>query len=231
MLPLSDDGIIRSWNRNPDAWTAAVREGRIASRVAVTDLAVLDAVLSRNPRRVLDIGCGEGWLARALSSRGIAVIGIDAVQSLVDAARRSGGGEFRQVPYDALSREFPVESFDLAVCNFSLIGKESVEAVFSAIPRILAPGGSFVVQTLHPVVACGELPYAAGWREGSWAGFGPEFTDPAPWYFRTVGDWVRLFAEQGLVIREMREPTLPLTGRPASLIVLAEKMRPSGPSV
>jgi 2-polyprenyl-3-methyl-5-hydroxy-6-metoxy-1,4-benzoquinol methylase len=213
--------IIESWNGNTGAWTAAVREGKIASRVAVTDGAIVDAVLSRSPRRALDIGCGEGWLSRALNERGIVVVGIDAVQSLVDAARLAGGGDFRRIPYESLAGELSGETFDLAVCNFSLIGKESVEAVFDAVPRILSPGGFFIVQTLHPLAACGDLPYIEGWREGSWAGFGPEFADPAPWYFRTIGDWVALFAGSGLAIREMREPTLAQTGRPASLLLIA----------
>ncbi len=221
MKTRDDAGILESWNGNSDAWTAAVRAGKIASRVAVTDRAIVEAVLSRSPRRALDIGCGEGWLSRALSERGIAVTGIDAVQALVDAARLSGGGEFRTIPYETIARDLADEKFDLAVCNFSLIGKESVEAVFDAVPGILAPGGSFLMQTLHPLSACGDLPYSEGWREGSWAGFGPEFTDPAPWYFRTIGDWVRLFARSGLVIEEIREPILAQTGRPASMLIFS----------
>lgn len=55
------EGIRRSWNTNASAWIGAVREGRIESRVRVTDRAILDAVLVRPPHRVLDLGCGEGW--------------------------------------------------------------------------------------------------------------------------------------------------------------------------
>lgn len=69
--PLTDAKIVESWQNNAEAWTAAVRERRIESRTLVTDRAIVDAVLSRSPRHVLDIGCGEGWLGRALADRGV----------------------------------------------------------------------------------------------------------------------------------------------------------------
>jgi hypothetical protein len=45
---------------------------------------------------------------------------------------------------------------------------------------------SFIIQTLHPLIACGDFSYQDAWREGSWAGFSDDFTDLAPWYFRTL---------------------------------------------
>jgi len=60
----------------------------------VTNRAILDTVLALRARRVLDIGCGEGWLGRALGAEGVAVTGIDAVDSLIAEARRLGGATF-----------------------------------------------------------------------------------------------------------------------------------------
>ncbi|MBA3466016.1 MAG: class I SAM-dependent methyltransferase, partial [Gemmatimonadaceae bacterium] len=88
---------------------------------------------------------------------------------------------------------------------------------------LLDRGGAFIVQTLHPVVAGGDLPYEDGWREGSWTGFSTEFTDPAPWYFRTLESWIRLFREGGLRVMELREPVHPVTRKPASVIFIAER--------
>ena len=85
---LSDASIVDSWRKNAHAWTAAVRERRIESRTLVTDRAIVDAVLSRSPRRVLDIGCGEGWLGRALAGSGVALLGIDVVPGLIARGER-----------------------------------------------------------------------------------------------------------------------------------------------
>jgi 2-polyprenyl-3-methyl-5-hydroxy-6-metoxy-1,4-benzoquinol methylase len=219
---LSDARIVDSWRKNASPWTAAVRENQIASRALVTNEAILDAVLSRSPRTVLDIGCGEGWLARALADHGVRAIGVDVVPALIEQARKAGGGEFRVSSYeDIAAGDFDV-TVDVAVANFSLIGKESVEGVIRRAPSLLDAGGSLVIQTLHPVASCGDESYADGWRQGSWAGFSAEFSDPAPWYFRTLESWEKLLADSGFHILDTREPLHPETGKPASVIFIAE---------
>jgi hypothetical protein len=65
--------ILHCWTVNAAPWIEAIRSGSIQSRKQVTDRAVVDAVTSVHAARVLDIGCGEGWLARALTARGVAV--------------------------------------------------------------------------------------------------------------------------------------------------------------
>jgi 2-polyprenyl-3-methyl-5-hydroxy-6-metoxy-1,4-benzoquinol methylase len=220
--PLSDARIVDSWRKNASPWTAAVRENQIASRLLVTNSAILDAVLSRSPRTVLDIGCGEGWLARSLAEHGIRAIGVDVVPALIEQARKAGGGEFMISSYEDIAAGDLDVTVDVAVANFSLIGKESVEGVIRRAPLLLDGGGSLVIQTLHPVTSCGDESYADGWRKGSWAGFSEEFSDPAPWYFRTMESWEKLLTDSGFRILDTREPLHPETGKPASVIFIAE---------
>jgi 2-polyprenyl-3-methyl-5-hydroxy-6-metoxy-1,4-benzoquinol methylase len=218
---LSDAEIINAWHANATPWTTAVRSGDIESRRLVTDDAILDAVLSQSPQSVLDLGCGEGWLARALSFRGIRVIGIDVVPELIEQAQSAGGGDFRVASYEDVAEGKLGIAIDVVVCNFSLIGKESVDGIIASAKSMLRPAGAFIVQTLHPLIACGDQPYADGWRPGSWAGFSDDFVRPAPWYFRTVETWTRLFEQSGLDMKEVREPLHPNTGKPASILFIA----------
>ena len=220
--PLSDARIVDSWRKNASPWTTAVRENQIASRALVTNKAIVDAVLSRSPRTVLDIGCGEGWLARALAEHGVSAVGVDVVPALIEQARKAGGGEFRIQSYADIAAGRLDVSVDLVVANFSLIGKESVEGVIRRAPSLLNSRGSLVIQTLHPVASCGDESYADGWRKGSWAGFSEEFSDPAPWYFRTMQTWENLLTDSGFRIVDTREPLHPETGKPASVIFIAE---------
>jgi 2-polyprenyl-3-methyl-5-hydroxy-6-metoxy-1,4-benzoquinol methylase len=222
MDPFSDAKVLDSWHTNAAPWTDAVRAREIESRRLVTDQAIVDAVLAGRPATVLDIGCGEGWLVRALATHGVRAIGVDAVPALVERARELGGGTFHVASYEDLAAGALDLRVDVAVANFALIGHEAVDALVRRVPSLLAPAGRFVVQTLHPVVATGDAPYVDGWRAGSWAGFGAAFSDPAPWYFRTLASWVRLLDVSGLRLRELREPVHPATGRPASAIFVAE---------
>ncbi len=223
---LSDATILTSWHKNAAPWTEAVREGQIASRRLVTDKAIVDAILSRSPQSVLDIGCGEGWLCRELVPKAIQVTGVDAVPELVESAQSAGGGSFLVQTYEEIAAGRLDIQVDLVVCNFSLIGNESVQGIFANVPRMLRANGAFVVQTVHPIAACGDLPYEDGWRAGSWNGFSSKFVDPAPWYFRTLETWKDLFSRFGFELLAIREPLDPMTQRPASVIFIGALSAP-----
>lgn len=218
----SDASIVDSWRKNASPWTDAVRGNQIESRTLVTNQAIIEAVLSRAPRTVLDIGCGEGWLVRSLAEHGVRATGVDVVRELIEQATRAGSGEYRVVSYEQIAAGELDIKVDMVVANFSLIGKESVEGVVRRAPQVLTEGGALVIQTLHPVVAGAGLPYEDGWRSGSWTGFSDEFSDPAPWYFRTLESWKSLLTAAGFRTIEVREPIHPGTGQPASVIFIAD---------
>jgi 2-polyprenyl-3-methyl-5-hydroxy-6-metoxy-1,4-benzoquinol methylase len=219
----TDAAILSSWQRNAAPWIAAVRGGEIESRRLVTDAAVLEAVLACAPHSVIDLGCGEGWLALALMQRGVAVTGVDAVPELVTAARDAGIADCHLLTYEQIAQGELDCRADAVVCNFSLIGAGCVDDLLRAVPTLLVPQGTLIVQTLHPLMACGDQPYVDGWRAGSWAGFSSAFCDAPPWYFRTLESWIALLAASGLVLRAMREPLDPRSGKPASVIFIAQR--------
>lgn len=211
-----EQSILDCWHENASPWITAIADEQIASRIQVTNKAIVDALLALSPTSALDIGCGEGWLTDALEQHGITTLGVDAVPALLEYARQHRRGRFLQLDYDALATH--AGRFDVAVCNFSLIGQASSETVMHAVTGLLKPGGYFVVQTLHPMSANGSEPYQDGWRQGSWHGFDSSFRNPAPWYFRTIESWLALFHEKQLDIVSTVEPLHPETGKPVSII-------------
>jgi 2-polyprenyl-6-hydroxyphenyl methylase / 3-demethylubiquinone-9 3-methyltransferase len=100
--------------------------------------------------RVLDVGCGAGFLSNALARAGFDVTGLDASKASIEvAARHDATGKARYLLGDALHLPFPDASFD-AVCAMDFL--EHVEEpgkVVAEIGRVLKPGGTFFFHTFN----------------------------------------------------------------------------------
>jgi len=100
--------------------------------------------------RVLDIGCGAGFLSNYLANAGFEVTGLDASRSSIEvASRHDVTGRAQYVLGDALLRPFADCSFD-AVCAMDFL--EHVEHPVRAIAeasRVLRPGGTFFFHTFN----------------------------------------------------------------------------------
>lgn len=196
--------IARSWRANAAAWSEAVRSGRIASRRAGTDAAIVETVLRAAPASVLDLGCGEGWLVRELAARGIDAFGMDASPELVAIAQATDGARFECASYRELACRRPARSFDLVVLNFALFG-ENLDDPLRAARKHLRPGGMLVVQTLHPGLA-GNAARGDGWQVEDFAGIADGFHEPMPWFFRTRPSWHAVLSAAGFTVVRADEP-------------------------
>lgn len=102
------------------------------------------------PLRVLDLGCGAGFLSNYLAARGHRVCGLDADTESLAVARaydQTGTADYQQG--DACALPYPDASFDV-VCAMDLI--EHVEhpgRLVAEASRVLAPGGVFFFHTFN----------------------------------------------------------------------------------
>ncbi|MGJ7514405.1 class I SAM-dependent methyltransferase [Pseudomonas baetica] len=217
-----ESSLLQSWHHNARSWIEAIRSGTIESRQQVTDQALLLAVQGRQPERVLDLGCGEGWLLRALAERGIDAVGVDGDATLVEAARTAGASSVHLASYGALA-EATVDigkDYDLICANFALLHQDIIP-LLAAMNTLLAPGGALIIQTLHPwTAAAGD--YQDGWREESFTGFKGQW-QPMPWYFRTLSSWIRALDMAGWRLVDLQEPQHPQSPVPQSLLLVAEQ--------
>lgn len=216
--------IIASWHANADQWIATIDHGEIESRMLVTNEAIVRTVTSYPLTSVLDIGCGEGWLTRALQHKGLQATGVDTVAALIDNAREKGGGSYAVASFhDIATGVYTVhKKFDAAVINFALLDQADTEALLQNIYRVVTDSGLVFIQTLHPLVIARQEPYVSGWKEGSWNGMKREFVQPYQWYFRTMEDWMRLFTDAGLTLKQLVEPVHPDTQAPVSVIFVLQ---------
>ena len=118
-------------------------------------LPLLDLLGDIDGRRVLDAGCGEGYLARALAARGARVTGIDLSARLVGLARaRDPGGSIDYQVAD-LSRPRPAAAglFDAAACYLVLSDVRDYRGFAATRAASLAPGGRLVLALNNPYSA------------------------------------------------------------------------------
>ena len=216
------DDLEQSWVANAANWTRAVREGLIPSRKAGTDAAIVRAIVARRPRRVLDVGCGEGWLIRAVRAQTLCeAVGIDGSPDLVsDAATADPASRYVALKYDALvaARHDLGAGFDVVAFNYALFEKDIVP-LLSAARGLLASGGAVAIQTLHPdAFARAE----DGWRTEDFSAFQNQNWTPMPWYYRSLQSWRETIGRAGLAIIETREPKAQPDGPPLSLLIICE---------
>jgi 2-polyprenyl-3-methyl-5-hydroxy-6-metoxy-1,4-benzoquinol methylase len=214
--------IIESWEANAANWIQIVEADGIESRRLVTNRAIVEAVCANGPQTVLDIGCGEGWLAKAMADRGIMVTGIDIVPELIEKARKKAIGNFIVASYEdmATHKTNLQNKFDSIIINFALIGKASTEELLASLPFYLKENGQLIIQTLHPFSRKAIDDYVSGWKQGSWDGLGGQFVLPYQWYFRTLEDWLDLLHQSGFNRINFTEPLHP--GSRCQLSILFE---------
>lgn len=220
----NEKSILESWQVNAGNWIDLISRNGIESRKIATNQAIIDAVSGWAPQKVLDLGCGEGWLALALSNRGMQVDGVDAIPELITEVRKKLPGNFYIASYEDISKgliQFP-HTYDVIVVNFALIGKESTEDLLKFLPGLLSKNGRLIIQTLHPYIRKETGDYITGWKKGSWDGLGTEFTMPYDWYFRTMEDWVYQFHISGYRQLTISEVTHPQTFKLLSVIFTAQ---------
>ena len=171
-------------------------------------------------RRALDIGTGEGQLARVLAEGGASVVGVDPTWAQLSAARRIGGDP-AYVRGEAARLPFVAGSFDAVLACLVFEHVHDVDGALAEVGRVLAPGGRFLFLLNHPLL---QTP-GSGWiddhilDEQYWR-IGPYLIEDAsleevdkdvfiPFIHRPLSRYVNTMADHGLALSRMHEPAPP----------------------
>jgi trans-aconitate methyltransferase len=102
-------------------------------------------VQSLNPQpgeRILDLGCGDGFLTLRIAESGARLVGVDSSPQMVAAARERGVDAYC-MSGEALAF---CEEFDAVFSNAALHWMSDQDAVLSGVYQALKPGGRFVAE-------------------------------------------------------------------------------------
>ena len=99
-------------------------------------------------KKILDYGCGDGWLAGELKQKGAKVKGGDISKKFIDIAKQKNPGiEFKVIDETTL---FNDNEFDIVVCNIVLHITKNYKQVLNEIYRITKPNGRAIITIMHP---------------------------------------------------------------------------------
>jgi SAM-dependent methyltransferase len=166
----------------------------------LANLSALMSVMRPPPARIVEFGCGSGWLSLLLAQRGYDVTGIDispdgvALAERLKAERQIRHVSFRVGDYESVSITPPA---DYAIFHDALHHAESEQDAVNAAYRALAPGGLLIciepgdghstsASSRRAVAEFGvhekEMPPRKIIALGRAAGFQRHLVLPWPWY-------------------------------------------------
>ena len=113
---------------------------------------ILHQMIKDKPQgRLLDIGCGPGFLAAAIGRKfkNNSIIGLDINRQMLDIAEKrwpeTSNPNLSFLPSDAQQLPFADKTIDYVVNSLSMHHWQNPEMVFHEISRVLKPGGSFLI--------------------------------------------------------------------------------------
>jgi len=210
----------RLWEEHASWWIEGFTEGADPEyEDQIIPLAVAEQC---GAGRVLDLGCGDGQIARALASSGVSVVGVDPTTNQIDvAAERAGGPVFAQAGAAVLP--FSDGAFDGVIACLVFEHIDDVDAAIGEVARVLRPGGRFTFMLNHPLL---QTP-GSGWiddhmvdpPEQYWR-IGPYLVEAETveqvelgvhirFLHRPLSRYLNALAAVGLVLERMDEPAPP----------------------
>ena len=198
---------------------------------ALIDPVLLKLIGDCNGKEILDLGCGNGYLARRFAREGARVTAIDSSFRMIKNAQAHDPENTLKIIYlntDANHLSMIADArFDLVFANMSLMDIEDTEGAVREVSRVLKEGwGRFVASISHP---CFDNGSNSGWVIEKMA-FEPRkiyrkirayrkpFSEGIPWkvgdnerkytqsFHRPLNWYARVLSSNGLTITALEEP-------------------------
>jgi ubiquinone/menaquinone biosynthesis C-methylase UbiE len=220
-----DEEVRDFWDSVAQDWQLQVGEDGDSNRLLNSDPVLWRFVGDVDGVRVLDAGCGTGYLSRKLANKGALVTGIDVSVKMIEIAREQTEKTGHNIDFyvdscsslDSLNNEI----FELVVSNYVLMDVPNLEGTMQAFHRVLKPNGDAVLIFSHPCFPQGKatvieeegvvnyiwsFPYFE--RRKCVAPPWGHFTSDFIWFHRPLSDYWKAFKASGFEVIDFEEPRI-----------------------
>ncbi len=145
-----------AWEAHAGEWTAWARHPGHDSYWRFHRDTFL-ALVPAPGRLTLDVGCGEGRVARDLAALGHRVLALDPAPTLSRHAAEAGGGLLGVLRADGAALPVDDGAADLVVAFMSLHDMDDMHGAVREFGRVLKPGGRLCLAVVHPINSAGAF--------------------------------------------------------------------------
>jgi 2-polyprenyl-3-methyl-5-hydroxy-6-metoxy-1,4-benzoquinol methylase len=142
------------WDQAAAFWDSEAGETGVWHQAHDIDPVMFKVLKTVRNKRILEIGCGNGYFSRMLARRGAKVTGTDLSSKMIGFAKMREKTKPLGINYlihDAANlRGIKSGTFDLVVGNMCLMDIQNAQGAIREASRTLKPGGRFVFSISHP---------------------------------------------------------------------------------
>lgn len=229
------DPIREQWEANSQAFAELIGGEGTPHHRSILNPCIEGLLGDVQGKKLLDAGCGEGYLSRFYATKGAYVTGVDISPKLIETCRSLHDQENLEIDFSPGSicdlSEFSDCSFDVVLCNLVLLNTPCLDEAMKEFHRVLSPGGMLVFSIVHPAYdfygpgswEMGEKDPTTNRRKGLFFKVdhyfdekeyqkywktrdGEKFPHPISFFHRTLATYLNSVSNTGLVVTRIEEP-------------------------
>jgi ubiquinone/menaquinone biosynthesis C-methylase UbiE len=230
-----EDRIREQWEINAEPFTSLIAGSGTPHHQKILNPCVEDLLGYVEGKKLLDAGCGEGYLARYYAKKGAFVTAVDFSDRLIEISKKMTEKEDVAVEYKVANichlDSIPDNEYDIVLSNLVLMNTPCLDASFGEFYRVLRKGGHLVFSIVHPAFnfygpgswEMGEKNPDTGRRKGVYFKVdkyfderefqrywttrkGDKFPGSISFFHRTLATYLNALITSGFNLVEFREP-------------------------
>ncbi|MBN2621457.1 methyltransferase domain-containing protein [candidate division WOR-3 bacterium] len=153
----------RRWDLGAKVWDKGYTKYGDSYRRHLFNPGLFSLIRNVKGKKVLDAGCGQGYMARLLAERGANVVGVDLSKKFIEIARHYESKKPLGIKYMQANLahvpQLKSRCFDLIVSVYVLCDVRDYDRAIREMARVLKSRGRFVFLIEHPCF---------NWQSGGW---------------------------------------------------------------